>query len=75
MDKMKREDAQNLVEDMGGKSPGTLKKNVDFLVIGDKGGAGKKKLAQAEKFDTPIISETDFLTMIGYLPGMRNQKL
>jgi len=75
MDKMRREDAQNLVEDMGGKAPGTLKKNVDFLVIGDKGGAGKKKLTQAEKFDTPIISETDFLTMIGYLPGMRNQRL
>jgi len=74
MDKMKREDAQNLVEDMGGKAPGTLNKKVDFLVIGDKGGAGKKKLSQAEKFDTPIISETDFLTMIGYLPTMRNQR-
>ena len=74
MDKMRREDAQNLVENMGGKAPDKLKKNVDFLVIGDKGGAGKNKLTQAEKFDIPIISETDFLTMIGYLPVMRNQR-
>ena len=57
-----REEAQNLVRQLGGDTPGTLTKKVSFLVIGNLGGGGKKR-TKAENYGVKIITEDDFLKM------------
>ena len=63
MDKMKRIEAQELVVKNGGNTSNTIKKSTDFLVIGDKGGGGKKQ-ELAENLGVKIISESVFLKMV-----------
>jgi NAD-dependent DNA ligase len=58
-----REEAQNLVRQLGGETPGTLTKKVSFLVVGNLGGGGKK-LTKADNYGVKIITESDFLKMI-----------
>jgi len=64
------------VKDIGGKAPSGVTADLDYLVIGDDGspllGAGNKssKHKKADKLvdggaDLKIISETDFLKMVG----------
>ena len=57
-----REDAQNLVRQLGGETPNTITKKISFLVIGNLGGGGKKK-TKAETLDVKIISEDEFMKM------------
>ncbi len=65
---MGRNEAQKLVEDNGGVAAESVTKDLDFLVIGDGGGAGSKldkakKLAQSGG-KVKIISEKEFMEMI-----------
>ncbi|MBU4484709.1 NAD-dependent DNA ligase LigA [bacterium] len=65
---MDRKFAQKLVEENGGIVAGGVVKDLDYLVIGNGGGAGSK-LDKANKFiqegtALKIISESDFLEMI-----------
>lgn len=65
---MEREAAQKLVEENGGVVAQSVTKDLDYLVVGDGGGAGSK-LAKAEKMrdsggKMKIISEKEFLEMI-----------
>ena len=50
-----REEAQNLVRQLGGDTPGTLTKKVSYLVIGNLGGGGKKR-TKAENYGVKIIT-------------------
>lgn len=64
-----REDAQALVQKLGGVAAQSVTKDLDFLVIGDGGGAGSK-LAKARKLQengssVKVISESEFLEMAG----------
>ncbi len=70
-----RKSAQGLVKKAGGKTPSSVSKELDYLVIGDDGspllGDGKKstKHKTAEKLieggaDISIITETAFLAMV-----------
>lgn len=66
---LERGEAQQLVEQEGGVAALSVNKELDFLVVGDGGGAGSK-LAKAEKLAATggkvrIISEQEFLKMIG----------
>lgn len=65
---MKREEAQGLVEEQGGVAALSVNKDLDYLVVGDGGGAGSK-LAKAKKLaasggKVKIIEESEFLKMI-----------
>ncbi|MDQ6889670.1 MAG: NAD-dependent DNA ligase LigA, partial [Bacteroidota bacterium] len=59
---LKRNDAEKLVEDHGGKVLSSVSANLNFLVAGDNAGS---KLEKAKKIKSiKIINEQDFLNMI-----------
>ncbi len=65
---MGRSDAQKLVEENGGEAAQSVTKDLDYLVVGDGGGAGSK-LAKAEKLiakgaKVEIISEEEFFKRV-----------
>lgn len=62
-EKHSRPELKKLIEDNGGKNTGSLSKNTDYLLAGDNMGPSKK--TKAEKLGTAIISEDEFLAMIG----------
>ena len=61
LEKLTRRDAKDLVEDLGGKTSGSVSKNTDFVVAGP--GAGSK-LKKAEELGVDILTEEDFLKMV-----------
>ena len=65
---MERADAQGIVERHGGIAAESVTKDLDFLVVGDGGGAGSK-LAKAKRLQekggkVKIIGEKEFMRMI-----------
>lgn len=66
---MSRSEAEKLVEASGGVSAQSVNKDLDYLVVGDGGGAGSK-LEKAKKIQekgarVKILSEKEFLKTIG----------
>ncbi len=59
----RRKEIEALVEKYGGKKVSSVSSRTDFIIAGEK--AGTSKLKKAEQFHIPIISEQDFLKMIG----------
>ena len=58
----KRDFAQNLVEQNGGKNISSVSKNLDYLVAGENAGS---KLKKAQELQTvKILSEKEFLDLI-----------
>ncbi len=57
-----RNEIKALIEQNGGKNVGSISKNTDFVLAGDK--MGPSKLKKAEELNIPIISEQDFIEMI-----------
>jgi len=73
---MERGRAQRRVRELGGKTPASVTRELDYLVIGDKGspllGEGKKSTKQktAEKHiaagaNIEIVAERDFIKLLG----------
>jgi DNA ligase (NAD+) len=63
LNKLKRDDAEALVEKHGGKIVGSVSSKLDYLVVGEDAGS---KLEKAKKINTvKIISEDQFLLLIG----------
>lgn len=62
-EKVSRDELKKLIEDNGGKVGSSVSSKTSFLVAGDKMGPSKR--AKAEKLEVPIISEDDFLVMVG----------
>lgn len=65
---MERGEAQKLVEENGGTASLSVNKDLDYLVVGDGGGAGSK-LAKAKKLEAKggkvkVIGEKEFLKMV-----------
>ncbi len=56
-----REEAQQLVRNLGGRATSSVSKKTDYLVAGENPGS---KLAKAEKLGIKIISEEDFLAIV-----------
>ena len=80
---MTREQARAIVESLGGNCPSAITDNLDYLVVGNENsplyGMGEKKYKQlkAEALiqsgaPTAIITEDDFLSLIGELRETRN---
>ncbi len=55
-----REQAESIVEQLGGKASGSVSKNTSYLVAGDKAGS---KLAKASELGVPVLTEQQFLDM------------
>jgi len=66
---MERKAAQALVEELGGEAAEGVSRELDYLVVGDGGSAGSKldkvKKIIAEGRKTKILSEKEFLKMVG----------
>jgi DNA ligase (NAD+) len=58
-----REEMQNMARQQGANIQTSVSGATDYLVCGEKVGA--KKIAQAEKLGTTVISEQEFLDLIG----------
>lgn len=56
-----REQAEALVGQNGGKASGSVSKNTDYLVAGDKAGS---KLAKAQQLGVAVLTETQFQQML-----------
>jgi len=65
---MERKAAQTLVEEAGGEAAEGVSRELDYLIVGDAGGAGSKldkaKKIIAEGGKIKILSEKEFLKMI-----------
>ena len=60
---MSRNELKKAIEDNGGKVSSSISKKTTYIVAGDN--MGPSKLAKAESLEIPIISEQDFIDMIG----------
>ncbi len=58
-----RDSIKELVERHGGKNVSSISKNTSFVLAGDKMGPEKRK--KAETLGIPIVSEEEFMKMIG----------
>ncbi len=61
LEHFKREEAADLIKQRGGKVTGSVSKNTDYVVAGDKAGSKKNK---AEKLGIPLLSEDEFKAML-----------
>ncbi|MDH4038145.1 MAG: NAD-dependent DNA ligase LigA [Candidatus Krumholzibacteria bacterium] len=62
LSKFTREDAEAEVKKRGGKASSSVSKTTSYVVAGEKAGS---KLEKARKLGVEVISEDDFLKMIG----------
>ncbi len=60
---MSRDELKKTIEDNGGRVRNSISKKTDFIIAGSN--MGSSKLNKAEALNIPIISEDDFLRMIG----------
>ncbi len=58
---LKRSEAQQLIEQAGGKVTGSISKKTDYLLLGEDAGS---KLAKAEKLGIPQLSEAQLLELL-----------
>lgn len=58
-----RDAMKKLIEANGGKNSSSLSSKTSFLLIGDK--PGPEKVKKAEKLGVPMISEEEFMAMVG----------
>ena len=59
---MSRDEASEIIKQMGGKTSSSVSKNTSFVVAGESAGS---KLDKAQKLGVIILTENDFLNMIG----------
>lgn len=62
-----RDELKQLIEQHGGKNLAAVSGNVDYLVAGEKMGPEKRK--KAEKLGVRIISEAEFMALLGDAPA------
>jgi len=58
-----RNDLKKSIEDNGGKVGSSISKKTNYVIAGDK--MGPSKFAKAESLGVPIISELDYIAMLG----------
>lgn len=59
---MTRQEAERLIESLGGRASGSVSGKTDFVVAGTEAGS---KLEKAQKLNVRILSEDEFLKMVG----------
>lgn len=60
--KFTRESINAKIEELGAKAGSSVSKNTDYLIAGEKAGS---KLAKAQSLGVKILTEDEFLTMLG----------
>ncbi len=60
--KFKREEIEELIRQHGGKPASSVSKSTDYLVAGERAGS---KLEKAQKLGVPVLTEDEFLALIG----------
>ncbi len=68
MTKFTREEIQELIQTHGGKPASSVSKKTDYVIAGDSAGS---KLTKAQDLGIAILTEDEFLTMIGGLATLR----
>jgi len=61
--KHSRDEYKNLIEEHDGKNSASISGNTSFILAGDNMGPSKKE--KAEELGVPLMSENDFLKLIG----------
>ena len=61
LETMSRDDANNLIEEFGGKASSSVSKKTSYVLAGRDAGS---KLTKAQQLGVPVISETEFKDMI-----------
>jgi DNA ligase (NAD+) len=61
--KHSRDELKDLIEKHGGKNVGSISKNTSYLLAGEN--MGPSKLEKVQKLGIPILSEVEFLKIIG----------
>ena len=59
---MGRKEATDKILQCGGKAAGSVSKKTDYVLAGENAGS---KLAKAQQLGVPVITEEEFLEMIG----------
>ena len=59
---LSRDEAKDLIRGLGAKAAGSVSKKTDYVVVGENVGS---KAAKAQELGIQILSEQDFLAMIG----------
>ena len=59
--KLKREDAEKIVKQRGGRAGGSVSKQTSYLVAGENAGS---KLTKAQELKVPVLTENEFLEML-----------
>jgi DNA ligase (NAD+) len=62
LQKLKRDEIERLIMDLGGRAAGSVSRKTSFLVAGDDAGS---KLAKARELGVEILTEDQFLERIG----------
>jgi DNA ligase (NAD+) len=62
---LSRDDATAMIREAGGNVTGSVSKNTDFLLAGEEAGS---KLDKAKELGVKILSEKEFLAMLGSKP-------
>ena len=57
-----RSEIKELIEDHGGKAAGSVSKKTSYLVAGEAAGS---KLTKAQDLGVPVLTEQEFLAMLG----------
>jgi len=58
-----RDEIEDLIKKLGGKSTGSVSKKTDYVVAGEKAGS---KLEKAKELGVPVLTEDDFDKLIGH---------
>ena len=61
LEKFTRDEASKLITERGGLVKGSVSKNTDYVIVGEKAGS---KLAKAQELGIKILSEDDFQQML-----------
>ena len=62
LQRFKRTEIEDVIERNGGKASSSVSSNTTFVLVGEKPGS---KLDKAKKLGVRIVSESEFLEMIG----------
>ncbi len=62
LQRLKRDEIERLITDLGGRAAGSVSRKTSFLVAGDDAGS---KLAKAKELGVEILTEDQFLRKIG----------